>query len=994
MLKRIRNLLSPHLAALKAQNPSTLRLTPLKITGTYIVVGTLWILGSDFLLAALSPDRTTLFHSQIFKGWAYVVVTAYFLHHLIRRYAVAVNQSYQALQDSEARYRELFAHHPAPMWVYDQETLAFLAVNEAAICHYGYSQAEFLAMTILDILPDEEIPGLREILAHYPSMLHSSCSVWQHRKRDGSVIQVEVTSHALQFAGRPARGVLAHDVTERKRMEVALRQSEEQFRQVAENVEAVFWMYVVDHPQEILYISPAYEEIWGRSCESLYHNSRSWLEAVHPEDYDRINLALAQKDIGAFNEEYRILRPDGSMRWVRDRAFPVTNADGQIYRVVGIAQDITESKQAEVVLQESREQLEQLLDREQIARIAAQTSQQQLSLVLERIIDAFVALDNDWHYTYVNQKAGQLFNRDPADLMGKHIWTEFPEGVGQPFYHAYYRAMAEQAPIHIEDYYEPWDRWFENRIYPSTEGLAIFFHDITDRKRAEASVRESEARLRTLIENLPFGFWARDRNGVCVMQNAVDMQMWGNILGHSLEDAELPEATLAQWRDNQRRLLAGEKIQYEVKHQIDGEERTYVAILAPIWNQDVFDGWLGVNIDITEQKQTEAALAENQAHLLRAQELGCIGSWSQDLVTGTLQWSSQVDRIFGLAEAEASLTYEKFLALVHSDDRDWVNQHIQDAIAGKVEHDLTYRIVRPDGSIRWVHERAEIICNALGTPARLTGTAQDITERKQADLEIRQLNETLEQRVLQRTAQLEAANRELDSFSYSVSHDLRAPLRHISGFVTVLTQQLEEEGVLGKHKIAHYLDVIQQSSQKMGQLIDGLLTLSRVGRREVVQRPVQLRQLVDTAIALVETQRPKDANPIEFKIGELPMVMGDATMLQQVFTNLIDNAVKFSRDRNPAQIEIATLPDGTLFVKDNGAGFSMEYADQLFGAFQRLHSQRDFEGTGIGLAIVQRIIHRHGGRIWAESQPQQGATFYFQLGIVDTTSALGPCDLG
>jgi light-regulated signal transduction histidine kinase (bacteriophytochrome) len=242
------------------------------------------------------------------------------------------------------------------------------------------------------------------------------------------------------------------------------------------------------------------------------------------------------------------------------------------------------------------------------------------------------------------------------------------------------------------------------------------------------------------------------------------------------------------------------------------------------------------------------------------------------------------------------------------------------------------------------------------------------------------LNETLEQRVLERTVQLEAANRELDAFSYSVSHDLRAPLRHIRGFVDALAQQLQRSGAIAEPKVAHYIEVIQDSSQKMGQLINGLLTLSRVGRQQLTSVPVHLRQLVDAAIALLisETETGEE-RPIEFRIGDLPTVIGDPILLQQVFTNLIDNAVKFSCVRQQAMIEIGTLPDRTIFVKDNGVGFQMEYADQLFGAFQRLHSKREFKGTGIGLAIVQRIILRHGGTIWAESTPNQGATFYFKL---------------
>lgn len=253
----------------------------------------------------------------------------------------------------------------------------------------------------------------------------------------------------------------------------------------------------------------------------------------------------------------------------------------------------------------------------------------------------------------------------------------------------------------------------------------------------------------------------------------------------------------------------------------------------------------------------------------------------------------------------------------------------------------------------------------------LVGVTRDITE----------LVET-RQALAQRTAELEASNRELESFSYSVSHDLRAPLRHIHGFVNALQEHLAitepGQATLADPKVRHYLSIIEESSRKMAHLIDGLLTLSRLGRRQLELKTLELRPLVEAAIALVET--PEEEPAITFDIGPLPTVQGDSVLLQQVLVNLISNAVKFSRHQPHPRIEIDSLPDQTIFVRDNGIGFPMQYADKLFGAFQRLHSQREFEGTGIGLAIVQQIIQRHGGQIWAESQPDHGATFFFKLG--------------
>ncbi|MCM1983781.1 PAS domain S-box protein [Lyngbya confervoides] len=277
-------------------------------------------------------------------------------------------------------------------------------------------------------------------------------------------------------------------------------------------------------------------------------------------------------------------------------------------------------------------------------------------------------------------------------------------------------------------------------------------------------------------------------------------------------------------------------------------------------------------------------------------------------------------------------------------------------------------------------EQAEVLLRVFAARA-----AAEL-EREQAQQALKQLNRTLEALVEERTAQLthrtiqlEATNGELESFSYSVSHDLRAPLRHIHGFVSALRQQLDSHQALSDPKVVHYLQVIESSSHKMGQLIDGLLMLSRLGSKAMQSRPVVLRDLVDEAIALHQGYSETPPS-VQFVIGALPIVEGDATLLQQVFSNLISNALKFSCHQPTPQVEIGTLADGTLFVRDNGVGFQMEYADKLFGAFQRLHAQADFEGTGIGLAICKRIIHRHGGRIWAESQLDQGTIFYFTLG--------------
>ena len=365
-------------------------------------------------------------------------------------------------------------------------------------------------------------------------------------------------------------------------------------------------------------------------------------------------------------------------------------------------------------------------------------------------------------------------------------------------------------------------------------------------------------------------------------------------------------------------------------------------------------------------EERTAELRESEERLTHALEAGELGIWGLDTKTGKAWRSLRHDQIFGYETLLPEWTYQMFLEHVVPGDSKEVNEKFGHAISIGADWNFECRIKRTDGAIRWIWAQGMPRLNERKEVISMVGLVRDITERRTAEMELKE-----------RTVQLEAANKELEGFSYSVSHDLRAPLRAIDGFSMRLIRdfgdKLEEDGVRKLHAIG-------RNAQQMGQLIDDLLSFSRLSRKEMHMSRVNM-----AAMARDVWNEIKESNPNrehDFKIVNMIPVFGDASLIRQVIVNLLANAVKFTRGRKPAVIEIGSRSERsgiTYYVKDNGAGFDMRYSDKLFGVFERLHRPDEFEGTGVGLAIVQRIIHRHGGRVWAEGRVNEGATFYFTI---------------
>jgi PAS domain S-box-containing protein len=377
---------------------------------------------------------------------------------------------------------------------------------------------------------------------------------------------------------------------------------------------------------------------------------------------------------------------------------------------------------------------------------------------------------------------------------------------------------------------------------------------------------------------------------------------------------------------------------------------------------------------IVHRKRAEAMVRASEKRYRTLFESNPNPMWVYDLETlSFLAVNAAAVRHYGYSQAE-------FLAMTIKDIRPAEDIPVlMDDLSQEtdgLEHSIQWRHRKKDGALIDVEITSHEVL-WIGRRARLV-LINDITERKRVEEEIRQLNAELEERVIKRTAELEAANKELEAFSYSVSHDLRSPLRAVDGFSQAVLEdygeQLPEEG-------RRYLQTIRGGAQRMGALIDDLLTFSRLSRLPLNRQTVETVRLVHDSLEELDSERR--GRKIDMRISELPRCHGDPALLKQVWMNLLSNALKYSRKRENAVIEVGCHSDSgedIYFVRDNGTGFDMQYAHKLFGVFQRLHRADEFEGTGVGLAIIQRIIHRHGGRIWAEAALDRGATFHFTLG--------------
>ena len=504
--------------------------------------------------------------------------------------------------------------------------------------------------------------------------------------------------------------------------------------------------------------------------------------------------------------------------------------------------------------------------------------------------------------------------------------------------------------------------------------------DITERRLAEGT----RAFLAAIVDSSDDAVIGKDLNSNVVSWNAGAERMFG-YTAVEMRGQPITRLISHDRPDEELRVLEdvgrGRTRHFEsVRIRKDGQRIEVSLAVSPIKNErGEIIGISSIARDITERKRAEEALSRNAAMLReQAQMLDLANVLPRDMEDRIILWNTGMEKLYGWSREEAlgKITHELFRTVLPMPLEEIRERLLRE---GQWEGELVH--FRKDGAKLIIQSQWVLHYDQQGQPLAILEINNDVTQRKHAEEEVLRINASLERSVEERTAELMAANRDMEAFTYSVAHDLRAPLRHIDAFSRIL---YEDFATVLPDEAKHYLQNIRNGSRHMTQLVDDLLNLARVGRQELRRQPTPLTGLVKEVLA--ELDRESQGRTIDWRIQPLPVVPANAGLLRQVFVNLLSNAVKYTRPRKVAVIEVGARQvngETAVFVRDNGVGFSMKYADKLFGVFQRLHRSEEFEGTGVGFATVDRIIRKHGGTIWAEAVVDQGATFYFTIPGLD-----------
>jgi PAS domain S-box-containing protein len=912
-------------------------------------------------------------------------------------------QMEEALRESEQKFSIIYDKAAFAIMLARLPEQDIVDVNDAWVELYGYSKQEAVGKTSLELGLDrnlEKRARLFEEVQQKGAVRNMETSFYT---KSGARRIVSCNIDLVELGGEKYLLSTMHDITVQKEAEEVLRRSRAELEAlVAERTselsatnealsaeigirrnreealkEAEARLRLALHAGRIgiwdwnmvtgkIIWSRGTEKLWGMAPGAFKGTYEEFDSQLHPEDREGLNHAVAEAiaERRVYRHEFRVVSPDGNVHWIAGQGEPFFDEAGKPVRMVGVVRDITELKVAE-------------LDRQKFVSLAENSPE-------------FIGMcDMNFIPFYINNAGLRLVGLDSLEQTRRTAVPEFffPEDrrfITEEFLPTLLR---EQRPASTEIRFRHFKTgeaiWMVYNVFYIGDaagkliGLATVSLDISERKRAEERLREYEKAVEGLEEMIV----VVDRNYRYVIANRAFLAYRGltrdELVGHLVPDVlnrEVFEKTVKEKLDA---CFQGNVVRYELRYHYPqlGERDLFIQYF-PIEGPAGIDRAACILQDITERKQAGEALRKSEERLRRYFELGLVGMAITSPTKGWIEVNNQFCQILGYDRSE--LLQKNWAELTHPDDLAADVAYFNRVLAGEIDaYSLEKRFIRKDGEIIYGIISVKCLRRADRSVDYFVGLLQDITERKRAEEEIKKLNIDLERRVADRTAQLETANKELESFSYSVSHDLRAPLRGIAGFSRILlAKYLDRLDDRGKD----FLQRVDAASRRMGELIEDLLNLSRVTRTEMHREPVDLTLLARSIAA--ELQQSEPERKVDFLIHDHLKTSADPRLMRIVLENLLGNAWKFTSKHPTATIEFGRIEKNRKpvhFVQDNGAGFDIAYVDKLFGPFQRLHSLNEFAGTGIGLATVQRIIHRHGGEVWAEGKVEKGATFYFSL---------------